>query len=124
MTVPDENLPDILSRPLLTISEVCIKTNSANPLSRIQAVGSAGITGSGVFPRAMVSIFWFLQQEGSFSNVVVLLLPFSFSCHVGGSELFLQENRQRFGAMLACLGWIFWKAVTNDDTTWYLVLIG
>ena len=30
----------------LTISFVCIKTNSANPLSRIHAVGSSGSTGS------------------------------------------------------------------------------
>jgi hypothetical protein len=39
----------------LTISLVCISTNSANPLSRIHAVGSASIDGSGAAFFAIVT---------------------------------------------------------------------
>jgi hypothetical protein len=42
----------------LTISLVCIRTNSANPFSNIHAVGSWILTGSGIFRAMVTSLVW------------------------------------------------------------------
>lgn len=100
---PRYNGPD---EQALTISDVCINTNSANPLSRIQAVGSSGGASTlAAFPRAIVAI------KGLYS----LVLPEIWNSK-GASQL--TSHRLQDMMELACNNrcGIWKRRVTTDDT--------